>query len=146
MPIFCCNCNKIPLNTQDFWFWTHFQKIKKIPVQGDHSKFEFLECCLKNAGDPPGGSLHSLATKKFEFRVIALERHFLCFLGNRFKTRNIVCFCPEIYENIRSCFLLFFGTWPQKIMKTQLFGHSLNPRALGTVPGWKGATFYSGYP
>ena len=39
---------------QDFWFWTDFQEIKKIPFQGDHSKFEFLECCLKKADDPPG--------------------------------------------------------------------------------------------
>ena len=29
---------------------------------------------------PPGGSLHSLATEKFEFRVIALERDFFDFL------------------------------------------------------------------
>ena len=34
---------------------TNFQKIKTIPFQGDHSKFEFLECCLKKADDPPGG-------------------------------------------------------------------------------------------
>ena len=31
------------------------KKTKQIPFQGDHSKFEFLECCLKNADDPPGG-------------------------------------------------------------------------------------------
>ena len=31
------------------------KKNKQIPFQGDHSKFEFLECCLKNADDPPGG-------------------------------------------------------------------------------------------
>ena len=37
---------------------------------------------------PPGGSLHSLATEKFELRVIALERTFLDFFKNIFKTRN----------------------------------------------------------
>ena len=51
----------LPLQTQvqkawpHFWFWTDFQKIEKISFQGDHSKFEFLECCLKNADDPAGG-------------------------------------------------------------------------------------------
>ena len=34
---------------------------------------------------PPGGSLHSLATEKFEIRVIALSG-FFGFVGNRFKT------------------------------------------------------------
>ena len=31
------------------------KKSQKIPFQGHHSKFEFLECCLKYADDPPGG-------------------------------------------------------------------------------------------
>ena len=39
---------------QAFGFWTHFWKIKKVPFQDDHSKSEFLECCLKYADDPPG--------------------------------------------------------------------------------------------
>ena len=37
---------------------------------------------------PPGGSLHSLATEKFEFRVIALERDFFDLLE--------ICSKPEI--------------------------------------------------
>ena len=37
------------------------------------------------ASPPPGGSLHSLATEKFEIRVIALSG-FFGFFGNRFKT------------------------------------------------------------
>ena len=53
-----------------------------------NSKFEFLECCLKYADDPPGGSLHSLATEKFEFRVIVLERIFFDF--------SEMCSKPEI--------------------------------------------------
>merc|ERR1712078_81246 len=36
---------------------------------------------------PPGGSLHTLATEKFEIRVIALSG-FFGFFGKRFKTRN----------------------------------------------------------
>ena len=76
-------CNNI-WKIQDFWFWTYFQKIQNIPFQGDHSKFEFLECCLKNADiprrPPPLGILHTLATEKFEFRVIALERDLLMLL------------------------------------------------------------------
>ena len=71
---------------------------KKIPFQGHHSKFEFLECCLKNADDPPGGgfapplggSLHSLAAERFELRAMALERDVFDFFGNISKTRNHV--------------------------------------------------------
>ena len=37
---------------------------------------------------PPGGSLHSLATEKFEFRVIVLERIFFDF--------SEMCSKPEI--------------------------------------------------
>ena len=37
---------------------------------------------------PPGGSLHSLATEKFEFRVIVLERDFFDF--------SEMCSKPEI--------------------------------------------------
>ena len=33
-----------------------FLKNQKNPFQDDHSKFEFLECCLKYADDPPGGA------------------------------------------------------------------------------------------
>ena len=74
-----------------------FSKKSKKSRQGDHSNFEFLECCLKNADDPPGGgafgppspggSLHTLATEKFEIRVIALSG-FFGFFGKRFETRN----------------------------------------------------------
>ena len=37
---------------------------------------------------PPGGSLHTLATEKFEFRVIVLERDFFDF--------SEMCSKPEI--------------------------------------------------
>ena len=33
-----------------------------------------------------------------------------------------------------------------KNMKIELFGHPLNPRALGTFPVFKSAKFYSGSP
>ena len=45
-------------------------------------------------------------------------------------------------RSVSSCFLLKMTPW--EIMKTRLFGQSLNPGALGTVPGFKSAKFYSG--
>ena len=53
----------------------------------------FLDCCLKHAdiprGRPPLGILHTLATEKFEFRVMALERDFFGLFGNLLKARNL---------------------------------------------------------
>ena len=41
----------------------------------------------------------------------------------------------EIYENLRSCFFLFWQFIPLwKIMKKRLFGYPLRTRAHGTVP------------
>ena len=44
---------------------------------------------------PPGGSLHSLATEKLEFRVIALERVFVDFymIFKVFYKQNELLFC-----------------------------------------------------
>ena len=47
-------------------------------------------------------------------------------------------------NNLRSFSSFFFLMTPPKIMKKQLFGHSLKPRALGTPPGCKSAKFCSG--
>ena len=47
---------KGPTNTR-FLVLNRFPTNQKISFQGDHSKFEFLECCLKKADDPPGGGL-----------------------------------------------------------------------------------------
>ena len=53
-------------------------------------------------------------------------------------------------QNKSQKFFIFFWkmttrkTDPRKIMKKLLFGHSLNPGALGTVPGFKSAKFCSG--
>ena len=88
---------------QDFWFWTDFQEIKKIPFQGDHSKFEFLECCLKKADDPPGGGLRPppwgiLAfSRNREIRISSdrLGKRFFWFVGNLFKNRNLVFSGPS---------------------------------------------------
>ena len=89
-------CEKIQKNTKISNFGTDFQQIPKLPFQGDHSKFEFLECCLKNADIPRGGGglgiLHTLATEKFEFRVIALERDFFEIFWNLVKTSNLWIF------------------------------------------------------
>ena len=68
---------------QDFWFWTDFQKIQKIPFQGDHSKFEFLECCLKNAdiprGAPPWGSCILSQPRNSNFEWSSWKRIFWIF-------------------------------------------------------------------
>ena len=86
-------------------FWDVQQKYKN-PFQGHHSKFEFLESCLNNADDPPGGglrppppggSLHSLATEKFELRIMALERFFLDFFEH-LKTCGLVARPSEFFK------------------------------------------------
>ena len=54
---------------------------------------------------------------------------------------------PMVRAKIKSQkFLKFFflKLTPRKIMKTRLFGHSLNPGALGTLLGFKSAKFCSG--
>ena len=44
---------------------------------------------------PPGGSLHSLATEKFEFRVIALEMdYFLIFWKSVQNQKSCICWSP----------------------------------------------------
>ena len=56
---------------------------------------------------PPGGSLHSLATEKFEFRVIALERDFFDLLEICSKP-EILYFPVQIYMKISEDFKNFF--------------------------------------
>ena len=88
-----------------------------------------LECCLKDADDdspggglrpppPPGGSLHTLASEKFEFRVIVLERYFLDFLE--------ICSKPTI----------LFCAFSNRIatMTIELLALLLSPYASETLP------------
>ena len=78
---------------QDFRFWKDFPK---ITFQGDHSKFEFLECCLKDAdiprAAPPAWDL--AYSRNWEVRISSdrLGKSFFRLFGNQFKTRYVQIF------------------------------------------------------
>ena len=76
-------------------------KISKKSKQGSRSIFEFLERCLKHADirrvGRPLGTLHTLATEKFKFRVIALERDLLDCLD--FIFRNLKYYTFRVFKH-----------------------------------------------
>ena len=94
-----------------FLFLKKSKNIQKIPFQGHHSKFEFLECCLKNGDDPQGGR----GLRPPPWGILAFSRN------REIKISS---------DGLGKCFLLIFIWFSRFLIKTEK--RFLSTTGLGT--------------